>query len=88
MKLLYCLVNLALVIRSPIGGWRAMLPERLRHTNPDGVFCIAILLGTAAAVFGNGWQALMRMDGDSIKRPSLDRHSFNRMEKKISAYRK
>jgi len=77
MKRIWTLVNSTLVALSVFSGYNSMAPERLRHTNPDFIFCFAILLTMPIFAVLSVEYSLRRWKSDPLSRPSLDRNPFN-----------
>jgi len=46
MKNVWYGINLALVALALPGGYESLAPEKLRHANPDVIFCSLILVIT------------------------------------------
>jgi len=51
-KLIWRVVNILLVLYSPFTGYSRMSPAALHGTNPDGFYCLAILLLVPLCVLG------------------------------------
>jgi tellurite resistance protein TehA-like permease len=77
MKHIWRILNLGLVAVGLAGGYASMSPERLRHTNPDVIFCLAILVITPLFAVGTVYSSIRRTGCKTLRRPSWDRHAIN-----------
>jgi hypothetical protein len=68
-------INIAIILSSPLAGYRDMAPDRWAHTNPDKYFCAVILITMPLFVLGALWFATSRCD--EFRVPSFDRFPIN-----------
>jgi hypothetical protein len=69
--------NILLVLVTPWQGYVSMAPERLRHTNPDAIFCALILLVTPLFSIWSVYYSVHRWNHDKLARPSWNRNPLN-----------
>lgn len=77
MKYFWILLNSILVALSLLGGYNSMAPDRLRHTNPDPVLCLNILLVMPLFAMGSVRYSIRRWKSDPLPRPPWSRDPFN-----------
>src|SRR5580692_10229857 len=77
MKNIWYVVNIGLVALSLRGGYESVAPERLRHINPDPIFCGLILLFTALFALWIVRYSMRRWNHDRLARPSFGRNPLN-----------
>jgi hypothetical protein len=69
--------NILLVIVTPVEGYISLASERLRHTNPDIIFCAFVLLITPLFSIGAVHYSVHRWNHDKLRRPSWNRNALN-----------
>jgi hypothetical protein len=74
MKNTWYVINIALVALALLGGYESLLPEKLRHTNPDAIVCGLILLVTPLFAMWSVSYSLRRWNHHRLARPSLRRN--------------
>ena len=77
MKNSWYVVNVALVALALLGGYQSLAPERLRHTNPDGIACGLILLVIPLFAIGSVSYSIRRWNHSRLARPSFSRNPLN-----------
>jgi hypothetical protein len=77
MKYFWTMLNWILVALSFWGGYKSMTPERLRHTNPDALLCLIILIITPVFAFGIVEYSIRRWKVDQLAWPTWTRNPFN-----------
>ena len=77
MKLIWYIVNVGLVTLGLRSGYVSLEPERLRHTNPDLIFCVSILLVMPLFTLWMVYYSVRRWKHDRLARPSWDRNPLN-----------
>ena len=70
-------MNIALVTLALLGGYESLAPEKLRHTNPDAIFCGLILLVTPLFAIWSVSYSIRRWNHNRLARPSLRRNPLN-----------
>jgi hypothetical protein len=70
---LWGIVNLILIALAFRVGYLALTPDRLRHTNPDAVFCLSILLVMPLFALWAVTYSIKRWKVDPLPRPSWNR---------------
>ena len=73
IKYTWCFVNTGLVAWSVYGGFNAMSPARERHSNPDVILSIVLLV--VMPVFANG--IVSKSKSEKLLRPSWKRNPLN-----------
>ena len=78
MKQIWYIVNVGLVTLGLRGGYVSLEPERLRHTNPDLILCVIILVMMPLFALGSVGYSVRRWKGaNRLSRPSWDRNPLN-----------
>ena len=77
MKNVWYAINLALVALALPGGYESMAPEKLRHANPDVIFCSLILVITPLFAIASVGYSIRRWNHARLARPSLNRNPLN-----------
>jgi tellurite resistance protein TehA-like permease len=77
MKYLWAALNFNLVGLALLGGYNSMNPDELRHTNPDPVLCLIVLLIMPLFAVVSVAYSLRRWKSDPLNRPSWTRNPFN-----------
>jgi hypothetical protein len=77
MKYFWAVLNSALVALGLWGGYNSTKPENLRHTNPDPILCLVVLLIMPLFALGSVRYAIRRWKEDSLQRPSWTRNPLN-----------
>lgn len=77
MKYLWIILNSTLVALAFLGGYNSMTPDRLRHTNPDLVACVSILLAMPLFAVWIVRYSIRRWKKDQLRRPSWSRNPLN-----------
>lgn len=77
MKHIWRILNIGLVVLGLWGGYGSMSSERLRHTNPDAILCLIILVIMPLFTLGSVYYAIHSAGCDMLRRPSWDRHAIN-----------
>jgi hypothetical protein len=78
MRYIWYAVNIGSVTLAPWGGYASMAPERLRHTNPDAIACVSILVMMPLFALGSVYYSVRRWKGGNrLSRPSWDRNPLN-----------
>lgn len=77
MKNIWYVINIALVTLGLPSGYNSLSPEKLRHTNPDAIFCGAILLLTPLFAIWSVQYSIQRWNHRRLARPSLSRNPLN-----------
>jgi hypothetical protein len=77
VKYIWYIVNIGLVTLALWDGWTSMAPEKLRHTNPDPILCVIILIGMPLFALGSVHYSVRRWKHHRLARPSLDRNPLN-----------
>jgi hypothetical protein len=77
MKNIWYVVNIALVALALLGGYESLAPEKLRHTNPDAIACVLILLVMPMFAIGSVSYSIRRWNHSRLARPSLSRNPLN-----------
>ena len=69
-------VNIGLVALGLPSGYTSLSPERLANTNPDLIFCAAVLVGTIIVCVGGTYYSVFKLGHTSLRRPSWNRNPF------------
>jgi len=69
--------NILLVLVSPWNGYVSMAPERLRHSNPDAIFCVSILFIMPLFSIWSVYYSVHHWNRDKLPRPSWNRNPLN-----------
>ena len=77
MKKVWYVVNIALITLAFPGGYNSLSPEKLRHMNPDAIFCGATLLLTPLFAKWSVQYSIQRWNHTRLARPTLSRNPFN-----------
>jgi hypothetical protein len=77
MRYFWTILNFTLVALAFWGGYNSMAPDRLRHTNPDPVACLSILLAMPLFAVWIVRYSIRRWKSDPLSRPSKSRNPFN-----------
>ena len=77
MKKIWYVINIALVALASLGGYNSLSPEKLRHTNPDGIVCGIILVDMPLFAIGSVSHSIRRWNHNRLARPSLSRNPLN-----------
>jgi hypothetical protein len=75
MKNIWYVINIALVALALLGGYNSLSPEKLRHTNPDAIGIILLVMPLFA--IGSVSYSIRRWNHNSLARPSLSRNPLN-----------
>jgi hypothetical protein len=59
------------------GGYASLTPDKLRHTNPEPLVCLIVLLGMPVFAILSVGYSLRRSKTDLLPRPSWTRNPFN-----------
>ncbi len=71
---LWGIVNLVLIADAFRVGYVSLTPDKLRHTNPDPVLCLIILLVTPPFALWAVTYSIRRWKADPLQRPSWNRN--------------
>jgi tellurite resistance protein TehA-like permease len=71
------MVNVSLVALGLRSGYVSLEPERLRHTNPGAIACVAILVMMPLFALLSVDHSVRRWKSDKLARPSWDRNPLN-----------
>ena len=71
---LWGIVNLVLIADAFPVGYLSLTPDRLRHTNPDPVLCLSILLLSPLFALWAVTYSIRRWKADPLPRPSWNRN--------------
>jgi hypothetical protein len=71
---LWGIVNLVLIADAFPVGYLSLTPDRLRHTNPDPVLCLSILLLSPLFALWAVAYSIRRWKADPLPRPSWNRN--------------
>ena len=74
---LWIFLNLVLITVGLRGGYASLSPDRLRHTNPDPIFCLIILVGTTLFPILAVAYSIHRWKSDLLPRPSWSGNPLN-----------
>jgi len=74
---LWGIVNLTLITLAFLDGYLSLTPGRLRHTNPDAVSCLIILLMMPPFALWAVTYSIKRWKADPLPRPSWNRNPLN-----------
>lgn len=77
MKLIWYMVNVGLVALGLWSGYVSLEPQKLRHTNPDAIACVAILVTMPLFALLSVGYSVRRWKRDKLARPSWDRNPVN-----------
>jgi tellurite resistance protein TehA-like permease len=78
MKQIWYVINFGLVTFGLREGYISLQPERLRHTNPDVIACVAILITMPLFAMWSVHYSVRRWKGvNRLSRPSWDRNPLN-----------
>jgi hypothetical protein len=77
MKNIWYVINIAMVTLAFPGGYNSLSPEKLQHTNPDAIFCGAILLIMPLFAIWSVQYSIQRWNHSTLARPTLSRNPFN-----------
>jgi hypothetical protein len=77
MKNIWYIVNTVLVTLALRDGYTSMAPESLRHTNPEPLLCVIILLIMPFFALGSVYYSIRRWKHDRLARPTWDRNPLN-----------
>ena len=77
MKYFWITLNLTLVALAFLEGYNSLTPDKLRHTNPDSVACLGILVVTPVFALLIVEYSIKRWKVDRLSRPTWDRNPFN-----------
>ena len=69
--------NILAVLLTPWQGYVSIAPERLRHTNPDAVFCALILLTMPLFSIGCVYFSIHARNHKKLPRPTWNRNPLN-----------
>jgi hypothetical protein len=69
--------NILLFLVTPWQGYVSMAPEKLRHSNPDAIFCAVILMVTPLFSILSVYYSVHRWNHDKLPRPSWNRNPLN-----------
>ena len=76
-KHFWLIVNLSLIALAVWGGYNSMAPDRLRHTNPDLVAWLIILVAMPLFAVLSVTYSIRRWKSNPLSRPSLRRNPLN-----------
>jgi RHS repeat-associated protein len=74
MKRFWIVLNSVLIALAFRGGYISMNPDRLRHTNPEPILCLIILLVMPLFPLGAVAYSIGRWKSDQLPRPSWSRN--------------
>jgi|SRR5215469_9421527 len=77
MRYFWIIFNLTLVALAFLGGYNSMAPHRLRHTNPDSIACLSILLTMPLFAVWSVTYSIRRWKAEPLVRPSWSRNPLN-----------
>jgi hypothetical protein len=82
MKIVWYVLNIAVIVLGLRGGYASAAPEQLRHMNPDGVYCGLILLtmpvfALLSVGYSNQRRRRLSQSQHNLVRPSFHRNPFN-----------
>jgi hypothetical protein len=77
MKYFWIVLNSTLIALAFRGGYTSMTPDRLRHTNPEPVLCLIVLLIMPLFTVLSVMYSIQRWKTDPLFRPSWDRNPLN-----------
>jgi len=77
MKNIWYVINIALLALALPGGYNSLSPEKVRHRNPDVIFCGLILLVTPLLAMVSVSYSIRRWNQNRLARPSLSRNPLN-----------
>ena len=78
MKRIWYIVNVGLVTLGLREGYISLQTERLRHTNPDAIACVSILVMMPLFALWSVYYSVRRWKGGNrLSRPSWDRNPLN-----------
>jgi hypothetical protein len=76
MRYFWITLNLTLIALAFVDGYNSIAPDKLRHTNPDSVACLCILLATPPFAVWMATYSIRRWKSDTLSRPSWTRNPF------------
>jgi hypothetical protein len=77
MKHFWSVLNSTLVGLTFWEGYSSMTADRLRHTNPDPILCLIILLVMPLFAIGSVMYSIVRCKTAPLSRPSWNRNPFD-----------
>ena len=77
MKHIWRIINIGLVIFSLCIGYAIMSPATLRHSNPDAILCVILLVIVPLFALGSVYYSIYGAKCSTFRRPSWDRFSAN-----------
>jgi tellurite resistance protein TehA-like permease len=77
MKHVWRIVNIALVALALWGGYNSTSPERLRHTDPDAILCLILLVIVPLFTLFSVYYSIQHAKCETLRRPSWDRNAIN-----------
>lgn len=77
MKIIWFVINTALVTAALLDGYKSLSPEKLRNTNPDAISCCLVLLGIPLVALLAVELSIRRWKHNNLARPSFDRNPLN-----------
>jgi hypothetical protein len=74
MRYFWIVLNSTLVALAFLDGYKSMAPDKLRHTNPDSVACLSILLMMPLFAILSVSYSIRRWKAAPLSRPSWSRN--------------
>ena len=74
MRYFWIILNSTLVALASLDGYNSTAPDKLRHTNPDSVACLFILLATPLFAIWMVTYSIRRWEFPTLSRPSWSRN--------------
>lgn len=74
MNTFWRMINSAIVVLSFCAGYGSMSPGTLRHSDPDGILCLIILVLLPLFSVGSVAYSIYRQNQETFQRPSWDRN--------------
>ena len=76
-SLFWMILNISFVVLAMWGGYGSLASERLKHTNPDGILCLIILVGMSLFSIGTVFYSVKSCKCESLQTPTWNRNPFN-----------
>lgn len=73
----WIILNSTVVTLSFAHGYGSMTPDKLRHTNPEPILCLILLLITPLFAVGSVMYSIVRWKTAPLSRPSWNRNPFD-----------
>jgi hypothetical protein len=77
LEYFWIILNSMLVALSFAYGYSSMTPDKLRHTNPEPILCLILLLITPLFAVGSVMYSITRWKTAPLSRPSWNRNPFD-----------